>query len=159
MSLVQRQMQPYSSRLSFFFNDTATTEIYTLSLHDALPIFQLFGRVARLRFEGGQLFLLLREVGDRKSTRLNSSHLRISYAVFCLKKTHRAARAGHLWPYLPPDAGGGPHRLALPPLLPADQPRTPQSTSPPGPLKILFFFNDGSPPETSPLPPPDALRL
>src|SRR5690554_5482866 len=66
----------------FFFNDTATTEIYTLSLHDALPIFAAgvdaqhppapAGPPA-----GGQ---------DRKSTRLNSSHVRISYAVFCLKK-------------------------------------------------------------------------
>src|SRR5476651_2819184 len=66
----------------FFFNDTATTEIYTLSLHDALPICcgSIFpprrtpapcGRISRL---------------DRKSTRLNSSHANISYAVFCLKK-------------------------------------------------------------------------
>src|SRR2546421_11101397 len=87
----------------FFFNDTATTEIYTLSLHDALPISKHFkGRVEnglrsvrtvrqggcgrgrdfrhracnRARFGGG----------DRKSTRLNSSHDQISYAVFCLKK-------------------------------------------------------------------------
>src|SRR2546422_11188545 len=72
----------------FFFNDTATTEIYTLSLHDALPIF-LSPRF-RVRFparaqsccrssaEGRQK--------DRKSTRLNSSHGYISYAVFCLKK-------------------------------------------------------------------------
>src|SRR6266568_8576015 len=66
----------------FFFNDTATTEIYTLSLHDALPISRGSrspGRPAR------------RSAGpcprrDRKSTRLNSSHSSISYAVFCLKK-------------------------------------------------------------------------
>src|SRR5450631_1094869 len=72
----------------FFFNDTATTEIYTLSLHDALPIF------ARLRYPrhqpargpaaGGRLLLQDLHV-DRKSTRLNSSHMSISYAVFCLK--------------------------------------------------------------------------
>src|SRR5256885_11026524 len=76
-------------RFFFFFNDTATTEIYTLSLHDALPIYaaQLDGarggRVfGRQQFEGHVACL----VGDRKSTRLNSSHLVISYAVFCLKK-------------------------------------------------------------------------
>src|SRR3712207_8863910 len=79
----------------FFFNDTATTEIYTLSLHDALPI--LLGADAE-----PVLFLpdhewYVRPVGtiagwarvvaaDRKSTRLNSSHANISYAVFCLKK-------------------------------------------------------------------------
>src|SRR2546422_4048862 len=87
----------------FFFNDTATTEIYTLSLHDALPIFperlgimqSIHGHLAQrgvmlsqhervspllegLPVEGG--------TRDRKSTRLNSSHGYISYAVFCLKK-------------------------------------------------------------------------
>src|SRR3712207_8472706 len=102
----------------FFFNDTATTEIYTLSLHDALPI--SFGYVEGKEFderqsEIGQLIVghgvltmgivLQRahssahetEVEDRKSTRLNSSHANISYAVFCLKKktlydTHFASR-------------------------------------------------------------------
>src|SRR3712207_9277839 len=95
-----------------FFNDTAPTEIYTLSLHDALPIF-----VTPLTFLGGAFYSIevLPEpwrtitlfnpvvylisgfrwtfygtadvaVGDRKSTRLNSSHANISYAVFCLKK-------------------------------------------------------------------------
>src|SRR3712207_8018775 len=84
----------------FFFNDTATTEIYTLSLHDALPI--CLHRLARRELEDGlglrrglrglgraevchvELFPLARP--DRKSTRLNSSHANISYAVFCLKK-------------------------------------------------------------------------
>src|SRR2546430_15686371 len=84
----------------FFFNDTATTEIYTLSLHDALPIcfgarilpppmklvsFLLAGLVAA----PSSVTLAQRpERGreDRKSTRLNSSHSQISYAVFCLKK-------------------------------------------------------------------------
>src|SRR2546429_5661297 len=73
----------------FFFNDTATTEIYTLSLHDALPIWKASTmpiptdpirpplRRARGRPRSGR---------DRKSTRLNSSHGYISYAVFCLKK-------------------------------------------------------------------------
>src|SRR3712207_8297187 len=89
----------------FFFNDTATTEIYTLSLHDALPI---FGRAARqhggldpqlasgtehlLPGRRGQLAAPVQNFRhgaggqDRKSTRLNSSHANISYAVFCLKK-------------------------------------------------------------------------
>src|SRR5271163_5047240 len=69
--------------LVFFFNDTATTEIYTLSLHDALPIcVATRGPVRPSSFEttpGSG-------IADRKSTRLNSSHDQISYAVFCLKK-------------------------------------------------------------------------
>src|SRR5256885_9755921 len=81
----------------FFFNDTATTEIYTLSLHDALPIFD-----APARKTAGRTWLSStpwrprlrsREISrkqDRKSTRLNSSHLVISYAVFCLKKKNTA---------------------------------------------------------------------
>src|SRR5215467_15873483 len=72
----------------FFFNDTATTEIYTLSLHDALPIYDV--AAVELDMLPDDLVLLAYElVGnlvDRKSTRLNSSHLVISYAVFCLKK-------------------------------------------------------------------------
>src|SRR5688572_32739235 len=69
----------------FFFNDTATTEIYTLSLHDALPIFD---GAAQRRIVDGCLHARREAVndGDRKSTRLNSSHSQISYAVFCLKK-------------------------------------------------------------------------
>src|SRR5688572_31575357 len=75
----------------FFFNDTATTEIYTLSLHDALPIYP----IAITRSESGmgtpRISTALTKVKtvaltDRKSTRLNSSHSQISYAVFCLKK-------------------------------------------------------------------------
>src|SRR5437667_9072344 len=72
----------------FFFTDAATTEIYTLSLHDALPIslVALDGRNAA-RFEGSFHIFDDGEPGeDRKSTRLNSSHITISYAVFCLKK-------------------------------------------------------------------------
>src|SRR5574338_806133 len=68
----------------FFFNDTATTEIYTLSLHDALPIYP------GARRRGAHRRRLRRRAGvgqaDRKSTRLNSSHHGSSYAVFCLKK-------------------------------------------------------------------------
>src|SRR5256885_3163596 len=78
----------------FFFNDTATTEIYTLSLHDALPISQCrqlerleFGfRARRLRVHQRLPDPAAGVAQDRKSTRLNSSHLVISYAVFCLKK-------------------------------------------------------------------------
>src|SRR6266571_8406791 len=71
----------------FFFNDTATTEIYTLSLHDALPIScpgeSLPTRSRRARRPESSASA---RAGDRKSTRLNSSHMSISYAVFCLKK-------------------------------------------------------------------------
>src|SRR4051794_41493934 len=89
----------------FFFNDTATPEIYTLSLHDALPILARPDAEARQHLHQGgvglqrlteapheQLVLLVvgQRLGqgdeDRKSTRLNSSHPSISYAVFCLKK-------------------------------------------------------------------------
>src|SRR5947199_7614008 len=68
----------------FFFNDPAPTEIYTLSLHDALPILQnWWGRDDWPDLLG---MSTQERVKDRKSTRLNSSHLGISYAVFCLKK-------------------------------------------------------------------------
>src|SRR5256885_17208647 len=77
--------------LFFFFNDTATTEIYTLSLHDALPISAVLARRIRVRADQvlrarGRIPARARDPEDRKSTRLNSSHLVISYAVFCLKK-------------------------------------------------------------------------
>src|SRR5205085_10393922 len=83
--------------LFFFFNDTATTEIYTLSLHDALPIYYGDNRDGRLdladepgrssgRSRPHRRASLSCSRGDRKSTRLNSSHSQISYAVFCLKK-------------------------------------------------------------------------
>src|SRR5438876_9530067 len=81
-----------------FFNDPATPEIYTLSLHDALPIYLLGLRhgdhaahadsqaVRPRRADHRQAFRKPRQALDRKSTRLNSSHPSISYAVFCLKK-------------------------------------------------------------------------
>src|SRR5258708_9636345 len=99
----------------FFFNDTATTEIYTLSLHDALPIchldhvrlffagkidvqdIPLFGRLLREGVVTDPRYVPAWAREDRKSTRLNSSHQIISYAVFCLKKkkkrsdTHRSS--------------------------------------------------------------------
>src|SRR2546427_8418386 len=72
----------------FFFNDTATTEIYTLSLHDALPISdtKLAVAIVSIPHFVGTLVRFVRLRRDRKSTRLNSSHSQISYAVFCLKK-------------------------------------------------------------------------
>src|SRR5215469_18901331 len=90
----------------FFFNDTATTEIYTLSLHDALrsrpaaepsPVDRAAPRTC------GQCADFSWAAGDRKSTRLNSSHVEISYAVFCLKKKN----AGAL--YLVPDTNSHLH--------------------------------------------------
>src|SRR3712207_7598222 len=87
--------------LIFFFNATATTKIYTLPLHDALPIsYDQADLDAQARHvshvlgdgaEGGGVEAIVapahqRLAGDRKSTRLNSSHANISYAVFCLKK-------------------------------------------------------------------------
>src|SRR3712207_7723203 len=90
----------------FFFNDTATTEIYTLSLHDALPIcFHAFVFFLILRL----IFCFFNSIyrncasptgkgSDRKSTRLNSSHANISYAVFCLKKKKRRPGTPVNWP-------------------------------------------------------------
>src|SRR2546426_3948050 len=74
----------------FFFNDTAPTEIYTLSLHDALPILKTRPGGASPRAAAPWSASPGDEAqGDRKSTRLNSSHLVISYAVFCLKKKNK----------------------------------------------------------------------
>src|SRR2546430_14154604 len=91
----------------FFFNDTATTEIYTLSLHDALPISRTRRISTTCSADGGTdgqasasdasaplrsaaaRRASTRSARDRKSTRLNSSHSQISYAVFCLKKKKR----------------------------------------------------------------------
>src|SRR5690242_21416987 len=79
---------PYGPASARFSSDeTATTEIYTLSLHDALPISK--GGVAplsKVRLRIHATIAAVRMPTDRKSTRLNSSHMSISYAVFCLKK-------------------------------------------------------------------------
>src|SRR3712207_8622300 len=94
--------------MSFFFNDTATTEIYTLSLHDALPICVramsrrdaalvvaacALPRLVVLLVERGDILAEFTEKRDRKSTRLNSSHANISYAVFCLQNNDRLRHA------------------------------------------------------------------
>src|SRR5256885_12136831 len=91
---MQRRSFLMQGGMLFFFNDTATTEIYTLSLHDALPISQMKAAAAKIdvTLVGGGPETLDALVRDRKSTRLNSSHLVISYAVFCLKKKNRKDR-------------------------------------------------------------------
>src|SRR5258708_12647356 len=82
--------------LLFFFNDTATTEIYTLSLHDALPIYgEQLHHLAGVVLVGlaAAAGVFPTRTTDRKSTRLNSSHQIISYAVFCLKKKKNISTA------------------------------------------------------------------
>src|SRR5256885_10385028 len=93
-----RMLDGYVSLAFFFFNDTATTEIYTLSLHDALPICDEETKTGRVQHSCHPHHARFVEAGDllhrvdhgverdRKSTRLNSSHLVISYAAFSLKK-------------------------------------------------------------------------
>src|SRR2546430_12088203 len=105
---------PSPTCIFFFFNDTATTEIYTLSLHDALPILQnwmldqtifiplvrnVFTVAAGPRLANPKIEDIIGSIPqyiwiDRKSTRLNSSHSQISYAVFCLKK--KKTRSYHI---------------------------------------------------------------
>src|SRR3712207_8055110 len=97
-------------RFLFFFNDTATTEIYTLSLHDALPIFApprceechnpgklAWCQAGRTRIGARSVPSSLSASRDRKSTRLNSSHANISYAVFCLKKKNTSINLTQHW--------------------------------------------------------------
>src|ERR1022692_4589872 len=130
----------------FFFNDTATTEIYTLSLHDALPIWNHFFEP---RFIDGHAAGFEKVVPDRKSTRLNSSHLVISYAVFCLKKKNApsSTRQGtRSWAGRPPFDGGPIWRFC------ATVARTPLT------LLFFFFLNDAAPPKIYPFPPPAPLR-
>src|SRR5207249_8200154 len=110
----------YFFTIFFFFNDTATTEIYTLSLHDALPILLRHRLITVLTFNDGVLFRTKRfrpdyrytlnfvdawsvdeveRISDRKSTRLNSSHVSISYAVFCLKKKKKKSKNISIYMY------------------------------------------------------------
>src|SRR5580700_12249780 len=83
----------------FFFNDTATTEIYTLSLHDALPFWG--GLIVSLPIGAGPAYAMLALQHDAafrsEEQRLNSSHVEISYAVFCLKKKKKKDK--HLFVY------------------------------------------------------------
>src|SRR3970282_626106 len=143
----------------FFFNDTPTTEIYTLSLHDALPILRrrrpLPGHPNRrwLRPQGTQVPLR-----DRKSTRLNSSHITNSYAVFCLQKTlrrptrpsparhaarpHTTSRAPQAHKCARERTSPAPHASICAPSMPA-----------------RFFFNDTATTEIYPLSLHDALPI
>src|SRR2546430_11558824 len=98
----------------FFFNDTATTEIYTLSLHDALPILiaavKQHTRLPVAAYNVSGEYAMVKAAAsagalDRKSTRLNSSHSQISYAVFCLQKKNERDR---------PDVRPGRHDTGLP---------------------------------------------
>src|SRR5438552_15013682 len=100
--LFETRLSHSRSFISFFFNDTAPTEIYTLSLHDALPILQeplsiaahdaavLAELIQADAFDEERPPLGEVALEDRKSTRLNSSHQIISYAVFCLKKKKKS---------------------------------------------------------------------
>src|SRR6202041_377615 len=122
----------------FFFNDPATTEIYPLSLHDALPIFGLVDLA--LAHHAPQFVLddaaLLHDL-DRKSTRLNSSHVELSYAVFCLKKKTRYNDILN-----PPDASqieyGPGDALDIKP--------------PKGAMRLIFFLKTGPPRTFQPFP-------
>src|SRR5690349_23582754 len=75
-----------NDREILFLKDTGTTETYTLSLHDALPIYTKDALIVTAPGSGAEAIPFLKVWGDRKSTRLNSSHVEISYAVFCLEK-------------------------------------------------------------------------
>src|SRR5256886_8515086 len=152
----------------FFFNDTATTEIYTLSLHDALPISRCpFHKETKPSFsvnpakdifycfgcqKGGSVFNFVMEiervtfpeaikiVADRKSTRLNSSHSQISYAVFCLKKKKRPLPSCRRpRPRIPPPALVRPPQHRRPRPSPSLlRPALPCSLPPPAPAGAPF---------------------
>src|ERR1035437_2560924 len=141
----------------FFFNDTATTEIYTLSLHDALPISLFLTCVPRASATWTVYFI---GIPDRKSTRLNSSHANISYAVFCLKKKPKrkpiTSSSRPLYrERIPPQSHGG-RKMSYHCL----RDRRWNLGGGRKQVRVLyFFFNDRAPTETSPLPLPAALPI
>src|ERR1022692_2413549 len=134
----------------FFFNDTATTEIYTLSLHDALPIWKDLRStcpIAHTDRRGSNWI-------DRKSTRLNSSHLVISYAVFCLKKKARTeSLAQDLGKRFPLD----PHMQPL--GLPAIQAQVALDRRTRASGLNFFFLKTPAPPGSTPFPHNAAFRF
>src|ERR1039457_1861748 len=134
--------------LFFFFNDTATTEIYTLSLHDALPIYPRVRKLICDHKVSGQMWLSI----DRKSTRLNSSHLVISYAVFCLKKKTSPQASERSTPR---DRHPR-HSRTHPPsgLAPAtsNSPDPPCSCCPPPSPSVFFFLMIRRPPRSTLFP-------
>src|SRR6202021_2957898 len=141
----------------FFFNDTATTEIYTLSLHDALPISHPRSAAPRRCLRGRRRGKRL--LGDRKSTRLNSSHTVISYAVFCLKKKKKECRARRChcaacWKH---------HKASRAAAGPATRTSDTDSVQRPNKLTsmldVLFCFNDTPPAEIYPLSLHDAFPI
>src|SRR3989337_2744178 len=149
----------YGHRLVlFFFNDTATTEIYTLSLHDALPIYHR-GRDGPDHDLAGDATGHPADALDRKSTRLNSSHGSISYAVFCLKKQNIVSE------------GDGPLHCLVARADAHDQTvrsttesrgmvhTSTSSLSSTRRAPFFFFFNEPAPPETSTFPPTAALPI
>src|SRR5215510_8573530 len=132
----------------FFFNDTATTEIYTLSLHDALPISSR-APASWLWTATPRRAPTSTPSTDRKSTRLNSSHVAISYAVFCLKKKMNGMKVfvvdldAHLQPHV---------------LLAVDVPGAGVAGHVAVQL-LCFFFNDPATPEIYTLSLHDALPI
>src|ERR1022692_2244049 len=141
----------------FFFNDTATTEIYTLSLHDALPIYAEYAHDGLGAGDRAGILGILAVLPDRKSTRLNSSHLVISYAVFCLKKKRNRAAPRHTagWPKGrgPPSVKRAGPRIARCIARGCKSFTTRGWASPP----FSLFFLQGSRARTAPLSPPSGL--
>src|SRR3989304_2291151 len=138
----------------FFLNDTATTEIYTLSLHDALPIWSCNGwKGWNAPGHGTFSPLTLTGISDRKSTRLNSSHGYISYAVFCLLKKEGVAVIDG--PELAGPAATADLFVELPRRRPA-RPRARRSLLTVRcalPLLLAFFCRRAAPRRLSPPPP------
>src|SRR5437868_9245049 len=96
----------YASIISIFFSytDTSTPSTYTLSLHDALPIYNYAATAEALGMSRDEMRRIARNSSrdiDRKSTRLNSSHVSISYAVFCLKKKKKRQTYDYSTPFIP----------------------------------------------------------
>src|SRR6202040_23413 len=139
----------------FFFNGASTTEIYSLSLHDALPISNVPSLPSpRTCCECSSPAFLMSILLDRKSTRLNSSHVEMSYAVFCLKKKTQTHDAGDLpRGKSDPETLRDPRRGAVSPGPPAPAPLAcPTACS----LRFFFFFflKTRAPPNSPSFPPP-----